>query len=108
MNAKPIVDRLLEAPDNDALDDVNNYLEPASFHQCVKDILEHAQFLKDQSEQAGALQSMRNETLLGKPKYSERNLNRAFLLLACEELNNEVPVEQAANKLKRLMHSIWS
>jgi len=103
MDAAHVVTRLLEEPDVDPLGigPLDNYLGPVAFNTDVKDILDHALFLKSQAEQAGAL----NPNVIG--KISARDLHRAFLRLACEELDDEYQVDLAVKRLRRAMHSVW-
>lgn len=98
-----MVARLLEEPDNDPLDigSLEHYAGPLAFNTDVKDILDHALFLMSQAEQAGIL----NPDVIG--DVSSRNLHRAFLRLACEELDDEVQVDLAIKRLRRAMHDIW-
>lgn len=104
MDAHRVMARLLEEPDNDPLDigSLEQYAGPLAFNTDVKDILDHALFLKSQAEQAGAL----NPTVIG--NLAPRDLHRAFLRLACEELDDEYQVDLAVKRLRRAMHAIWA
>jgi len=103
MSAAGIIRHLLEEPEDDPLGigPLDRYTGPVEFNTDVKDILDHALFLKSQAEQAGAL----NPNVIG--DINTYNLNRAFLRLACEELDNEHQVDLALKRLRRAMHSIW-
>lgn len=103
MDAHRVLARLLEEPDNDPLDigSLEQYAGPLAFNTDIKDILDHALFLKSQAEQAGAL----NPTVIG--NFSPAVLHRAFLRLASEELVGEHQVDLAIKRLRRAMHSVW-
>lgn len=103
MSAAVIVRHLLEGTEDDPLGigPLDHYAGPIEFDTDVKDILEHARFLKSQAEQAGAL----NPHVVG--DINSHNLNRAFLRLACEELDDEQQVDLAIKRLRRAMHSMW-
>jgi len=103
MSAERIVRRLLEEPDNDPLDigPLERYTGPVEFNTDVKDILDHALFLKSQAEQAGAL----SPAVIG--DVSSAVLNRPLLRIACEELDDEVLVDRTIKRLRRACHSIW-
>ena len=103
MDAKIAVSRLLESPEDDPLNlgPLEQYTQPVEFNRDVRDILDHALFLKSQAEQAGAL----NMTEIGSIK--SRDLHRAFLRLACEELDDEYQVDLAVKRLRRAMNHIW-
>ena len=103
MNATVAVNRLLEEPDDDPLNigPLDRYVAPVAFNTDIKDILEHALFLKSQCQEAGAL----SPGVIG--NISPRDLNRAFLRLACEELDDEYQVDTAIKRLRRNMTSIW-
>jgi hypothetical protein len=103
MSADRVVHRLIEEPEDDPLGigPLDQYAGPIEFNHDVKDILDHALFLKQQCEQAGAL----NPRVIG--EFASSDLHRAFLRLACEELDDEVRVDLAVKRLRRHMHSIW-
>lgn len=104
MNAANIVRRLIEEePNNDPLGigSLDRYTGPVGFNNDVKDILDHALFLKSQCEQAGAL----SPAVIG--NIPEHVVNRALLRIACEELDDEAQVNTAIHRLRRNMHSIW-
>lgn len=86
---------------------LERYTGPVEFNQNVRDILDHALFLKQQAEQAGALQSL--VTMYGTNKqFSTRDIDRAFLILAIQDFEDEPVPEKIAQRLRRLMHSVWS
>ena len=95
MDSHQAVSRLLE-DSGDEDDPINigpldKYVAPVALNVDVKDILEHAMFLKSQAEEAGVLDQLRNtEDRFGPKRATERNINRALLYLACKELENEV------------------
>lgn len=109
MSAERIVHRLLDGIDDPtAIGPLPDYVAPGALHTNVKDILDHAQFLKEQAQQAGALDVIHKMYGQSKPEFSMRDIDRAFLLLAVEELNEEVQPPKIARRLKQLMHSVWS
>ena len=112
MSAARIIRHLLEEPNADdplGLGPLDRYTGPVQFNQDVKDILEHAQFLKQQAEQAGALALIMRPNTLTKQEYSAKDIHRAFLLLACRQLleQEEIRPRKIAQVLEREMHSIW-
>lgn len=108
MRASRILRQLLE-DDNDPLDigPLERYTGPVAFNQSIKDILDHAMFLKQQAEEAGALALiMRPNSLGNAPKPID--VDRAFLMIAVEQYNDEMRApSRIAQILKREMHSIW-
>jgi hypothetical protein len=111
MSAGRIVRHLLEEPEDDPLGigPLDHYTGPIEFNQDVKDILEHAQFLQQQAEQAGAMNVILRPNSLGTPGPSTKDIHRAFLLLACRQIleGEEVRPRKIAQVLEREMHSIW-
>lgn len=111
--AEQIVRRLLEAPENlddpSAIGPIPAYIAPGAFQGNVKDILDHAMFLKEQAEQAGALGVIekRSGPLF---KDSPKDIDRAFLLIAVRQIleEEELKPRKIAQVLEREMHSIWS
>lgn len=94
-----LIQRLVEEGPPDI--DIGPYLGPVEFTRDVRDILDHALFLKRQAEQAGAL----SPGIIGDVPGSV--VNRAMLRLAVEELDNETMVDRTIKRLNRVMHSIW-
>jgi dTDP-4-amino-4,6-dideoxygalactose transaminase len=104
MSAEHIVRRLIEEPEDDPLGigPLERYTGPVEFNTNIKDVVEHAQFLKQQAEQAGALALLTQ-------KYKMLDIDRAFLTIAVEQYNEElVAPRKIAQILNREMHSIWS
>jgi 3-keto-L-gulonate-6-phosphate decarboxylase len=92
--------------ENDALDDpsaigMEHFTNDAWLIADVRDILDHAKFLREQAQQAGAL----SQSVIG--NIPDHVINRALLRIACEELDDEVQVDTAIKRLKRNMASIW-
>jgi|MudIll2142460700_1097286.scaffolds.fasta_scaffold23436_2 hypothetical protein len=111
MSAARIVRHLIEEPEDDPLDigPLDRYTGPVAFNASIKDILEHAEFLKQQAEQAGALNLVRRPNSLGTTR-SDRDIDRAFLLIAVRQIleQEEHAPQKIAQVLEREMHSIWS
>lgn len=111
MSAGHVVRRLLEEPENDPLDigPLERYTGPVAFHANIKDIIEHAEFLKQQAEQAGALNLVKQPNSLGSVR-SDKDIDRAFLLIAVRQVleQEEHAPQKIAQRLEREMHSIWS
>lgn len=103
VNAIRIVRTLLEAPEGepDAGTELTRYAPEVAFSQNIRDILQHARFLRQQAEEAGAL----SPRVIG--DFSPETLDRAFLQLACETLVGERRVSIAVQRLKKHMHHIW-
>lgn len=111
MSAERIVRHLIEEPEDDPLGigPLDRYTGPVAFNASIKDILEHAEFLKQQAEQAGALNLIRQPGNLRTPR-SDRDIDRAFLLIAVRQIleQEEHAPQKIAQVLEREMHSIWS
>lgn len=103
MNAKSTIRLLREAQENDPLDigPLDRYTGPIEFERDVRDILDQALFLKQQAENAGAL----NPGVIG--NYPVKTIHRALLRIACEELDDEKQVNVVTQRLRRVMHSLW-
>jgi hypothetical protein len=101
MSADKVVRHLLEQSDPDNVP-IEHYLGPAAFQSDVKDILDHALFLKRQCEEAGVL----TPNVLG--QFDMPTVHRALLRIAAEELEGEVRVDTMIKRLRRYMHSYWS
>jgi len=112
MDAAKVVDRLLEAPedvdDPAAIGSIPDYVAPGAFQTNVKDIIEHAMFLKEQAEQAGALGLVSKPNSFGQ-QASPKDIDRAFLLIAVRQVleEEELKPRKIAQVLEREMHSIW-
>lgn len=112
MDADRIVRRLLEAPedldDPAALGPLPAYVEPSAMQDHVRDIIEHAMFLKQQAEQAGALNLISKPNSFGQ-QASLKDIDRAFLLVAVRQIleEEEIKPRKIAQVLEREMHSIW-
>lgn len=108
MSAVQIIRRLLEEQDNDPLEigDLGPYLGPVEFNASIKDIIDHARFLKQQAQDAGALNTLMHTNSSGKPPLPS-DIDKAFLILAIEHSGLKMP-EIYARRLQREMHSIWS
>lgn len=111
MSAERIVRHLIEEPEDDPLGigPLDRYTGPVAFNASIKDILEHAEFLKQQAEQAGALNIARRLNIVGVGR-SDKDIDRAFLLIAVRQIleqEEHVP-QKIAQVLEREMHSIWS
>lgn len=99
----------MEEQDNDPLGigPLEQYLGPVAFNNHVKDILDHARFLKEQAEEAGALQTLMHTNSSGRPP-SPDDIDKAFLLIAVEHFKDTLRMPTIyAQRLKREMHSIW-
>lgn len=111
MSAERIVRHLIEEPEDDPLGigSLGHYTEPVGFNRSIKDILDHALFLKEQAQQAGALNLVRQPNSLGTTR-SDYDIDRAFLLIAVRQIleDEEVKPRKIAQVLEREMHSIWS
>lgn len=109
MSAALVIRQLLEEQDDDPLGigPLGRYLEPVGFSNNVKDILDHAQFLKQQAQEAGALNVLLHSNSSGRQP-SPADIDKAFLIIAIEHLQNELTMPDVyARRLKREMHSIW-
>lgn len=89
---------------------LERYTGPVAFNASIKDILEHAEFLKQQAEQAGALNLVRQPPGKLRSPRSDRDIDRAFLLIAVRQIleQEEHAPQKIAQVLEREMHSIWS
>jgi len=109
MSADGIVRHLLEEPESNPLDipELDRYTGPLEFDQNIRDIIEHAKMLKQQAEQAGALNLIMRPNAIGSaPK--QVDIDRAFLIIAVEQYDDEFKMPEVyARRLKREMHSIW-
>lgn len=90
---------------------LDHYTGPISFNTDIKEILDHAQFLKSQAEQADVLElvmssnSLRGDNLASGPDIQD--VHQALLIIACEEFLDNRRVDVAYKRLKRLMGSTW-
>lgn len=104
MSAHQIIRRLLEQDDEPLqADPLGPYVGPVEFQNNIAEIVKHAEFLKSQAAEAGAL------TLIQKQNVRPEDIDRAFMLVALEHFGDTYkgPARIAA-QLKREMHSIWS
>lgn len=102
MSATRVIRHLLEEPDDEPLgmNPLEPYVGPLEFDNSVKDIINHAQFLKEQATEAGALALV--------AQFRPADIDRAFLLIAVEQHNDRfLAPGKIARQLKREMHSIW-
>lgn len=88
---------------------LDRYVAPVAMNTNIKDILEHALFLKQQAEQAGALALIQRPNSLTRMEHSAKDIDRAFLLIAVRQLleGEEIRPRKIAQVLEREMHSIW-
>ena len=101
--------RLLEEPEADPLGigPLDRYTGPVEFNNNIKDIIEHAHYLKHQAAQAGALNLLLRPNSIGSVP-NPADIDRAFLLIAVEHYDDELRMPGIyAQRLKREMHSIW-
>jgi hypothetical protein len=103
MRATSVIRHLLEEPDDEPLgmNPLEPYVGPVEFNHDVKAILDHALLLKQQAEQAGAL----NPAIIGDA--NSQDVHRALLLIACEDFLDDRWVDRTIKRLKREMHSVW-
>ena len=115
MSAVHVVRHLLEEPEDEldapyAMGPLADYVAPGMFQTNVKDILDHAVFLKQQAEEAGALRTLK--PALAAPQFEHGNakdVDRAFLLIAVRQIleEEEMRPRKIAQILEREMHAIW-
>jgi len=103
MSADRVLRQLLETDDPDGplgMNPLEPYVGPIEFNNNIKDIIEHARYLKQQAEQAGAVDLL--------TRYQPVDIDRAFLMIAVEQYDDELKMPGVvARILKRTMHSIW-
>lgn len=82
---------------------MGHYTGPIEFQNNISEIVKHAEFLKEQAQEAGAL------ALIQKQNVRPEDIDRAFMLVALEHFGDtyKAPARIAA-QLKREMHSIWT
>lgn len=81
---------------------MGHYTGPIEFQNNISEIVKHAQFLKEQAEQAGAL------ALVQKQNFRPEDIDRAFMLVALEHFGDAYKAPARIVKLlKREMHSVW-
>ena len=109
MSATHVIRQLLEEQDDPAdFGALEPYLGPIEFDNNIKDILDQARFLKQQAEEAGALNWLLHSNSSGRPP-SPADIDRAFLIIAIEHFQKELKMPSVyAQRLKREMHSIWT
>ena len=104
MSVSRVVRSLLEEPENDPLDigPLERYTGPVAFHTHIRNILDRAEFLKQQAAQVGALRLVQQHRV--------EDVDRAFLLIAVRQIleREERTPQMIARQLEREMHFIWS